>query len=211
MRRAGTLADCRPSSEGGGPVLYGTSRESCGHPAERIIQEVVRHAQAFFNADVGVDGVRDLMGGDTGTWMERAPGSTRRRERVGDGRAEGAAYRAEGLNYNAGVAAEWGRTHFPAGIPEATVLEHAARLKGVGGDFTAMVAQQLQSLAPGRLNARRVDSLAPGNPERSKMRDLARGMHVPLEPGFVPNGADSETRTEERGTETGKRGTGYEV
>ena len=75
-----------------------------------------------------------------------------------------AAYRAEDLNYNAEVVAQWGRTHFSEGIPEAIVLEHAARLKGMGGDFAAMAVQQLRSLAPGRLNARSGRQLSAGQP-----------------------------------------------
>ena len=140
---------------------------SCGVPDERIIWEVVRCARQFFGAAIEVDGVRDLVT---------------------------AAYRAEDLNYNVDVAAKWGAEHFPEGIPAAKVAEHAERLRACGGDFTKMAQQQLKSISKDRLNDMRIDSLDPRNPERSHLRDLAKGMHVPLEPGFVPNGGSEETR-----------------
>ena len=161
----------RQATRGGGCTGQGTGRARITRlgvePDENVIQEVVTCARAFFDAEVDETDIRDLVT---------------------------AAYRAEDLNYNAEVAAKWGKENFPGGIPAAVVQEHAARLEAHGGDFEAMARQQLRGLRDSRLKYQRIGGLAQANPERHTLRDLARGMHVPLEPGFTPNGGSDEAR-----------------
>ena len=92
------------------------------------------------------------------------------------------AYRATDLNYGAEVAARWREREFPEGIPHAKIDEHEALLVAAGGDFAAMAEQRLQRVFP-----------------------RSMGMHVPLEPGFEPDGADEVTgRTRRRGRPCGR-------
>ena len=60
-------------------------------------------------------------------------------------------------------------------------------------NFISMVRRRLKLLSPNRLNDKRIDAIRPDNPERTLLRELARGMEVARPEGFRPNGNDAPT------------------
>ena len=103
-------------------------------------------------------------------------------------------YKQADENYGAEEAATWGMEQFPDGIPATKIAEHLELLNSHNGDFTAMAKERLDSLHPNRLNKERIKTLRPNNPEINLLINLSEGMHILLDPDFVPNGHSSGTR-----------------
>jgi hypothetical protein len=90
-------------------------------------------------------------------------------------------------DYDESSALEWANGYQ---FPPHYMLSDRACLRAAQLDFVSMVRRRLKILSPQRLNSQRVENLRPDNPEIRLLLELSNGMHVPLPPGFVPNGKD---------------------
>ena len=87
-------------------------------------------------------------------------------------------------------AVAWGESNHPGPQMlhelEAFATTHEAELERAG-DFDALVRQKFVEALPQRLSLGRIrQNLHPSNPEFRRMKDLAKGIVVPLAEGFVP-------------------------
>ena len=73
-------------------------------------------------------------------------------------------------------------------FPPRYLASDLACLRAAQLDFVSMVRRRLKILSPNRLNPQRVGKLRQDNPEIRLLLELSDGMHVPLPPGFTPNG-----------------------
>ena len=75
-------------------------------------------------------------------------------------------------------------------FPPHYLRSDRACLRAAQLDFVSMVRRRLKILSSQRLNPQRVGKLRPDNPEIQLLLELSNGMHVPLPPGFIPNGRE---------------------
>ena len=78
-------------------------------------------------------------------------------------------------------------------FPTHYIESDRACLRAAQLDFVSMIRRRLKTLSPNRLNHQRVGQLRRDNPEIRLLSELVTGMHVPLPPGFTPNGQDTPT------------------
>jgi hypothetical protein len=107
------------------------------------------------------------------------------------------AFEMEDKKFGEQAANEWGRRNFPdrdSALARAAAVDDAALL-AASGDFRSLAQSRLNDIQPNRLSpSRAFATLSPDNPDLSNVLDVAAGVHVPLQPNFIPNGASASTR-----------------
>ena len=99
------------------------------------------------------------------------------------------AYSFADANYGIASALKWAQDKGWQGIPPEAIAEDVLAFERADFSLYHLAKSRMDQLAPHRLSKDKVaQSISPNNPELDLLLSLAGGIHVMVDPDFVPNG-----------------------